>query len=109
MTEHGWPSDEWPDLYPDILAGDILVLAGPIWLGDNSSVTTRVIERLYALSHLTNDAVQYLFYGKVAGCLITATSTASSSARRTSSTPCSTSGTRSRPRRTPAGSARRGL
>ena len=26
---------------------DILVIGGPIWLGDNSSVTRRVIERLY--------------------------------------------------------------
>ena len=28
------------------------MLAGPIWLGDNSSVMKRVIERLYACSHL---------------------------------------------------------
>jgi multimeric flavodoxin WrbA len=41
------------------LAADILVIAGPIWLGDNSSVTKRVIERLYACSHLLNDAGQY--------------------------------------------------
>src|SRR6188472_1500254 len=71
MTEHGWSSDEWPEIYPRILDSDILVIAGPIWLGDNSSVTKRVIERLYALSHLTNEAGQYLFYGKVAGALIT--------------------------------------
>ena len=71
MTEHGWSTDEWPEIYPRILDSDILVIAGPIWLGDNSSVTKRVIERLYALSHLTNEAGQYLFYGKVAGALIT--------------------------------------
>src|SRR5215468_11068650 len=35
MTEHGWTSDEWPALYPQVLAADILVIAGPIWLGDN--------------------------------------------------------------------------
>ena len=35
MTEHGWATDAWPDLYPGILASDILVVAGPIWLGDN--------------------------------------------------------------------------
>ncbi len=34
------------------LAADILVIAGPIWLGDNSSVTKRVIERLYDNSSL---------------------------------------------------------
>ncbi|MCP2337587.1 flavodoxin family protein [Actinomadura rupiterrae] len=38
MTEHGWPSDEWPRLQDRVMAADILVLAGPIWLGDNSSV-----------------------------------------------------------------------
>jgi multimeric flavodoxin WrbA len=46
-------------------------IAGPIWLGDNSSVTKRVIERLYACSHLLNDAGQYAYYGRVGGCLIT--------------------------------------
>ena len=29
------------------MESDILVLAGPIWLGDNSSVMKKVIERLY--------------------------------------------------------------
>jgi multimeric flavodoxin WrbA len=71
MTEHGWPADEWPQLYPRVLAADILVLAGPIWLGDNSSVMKRVIERLYGNSHLLNDAGQYAYYGRVGGCLIT--------------------------------------
>jgi hypothetical protein len=41
MTEHGWLSDEWPAIYRRVLAADILVLCGPIWLGDNSSVTNR--------------------------------------------------------------------
>jgi multimeric flavodoxin WrbA len=71
MTEHGWASDEWPEIYPRVMASDILVIAGPIWLGDNSSVTKRVIERLYALSGELNDQGQYAFYGRVAGCLIT--------------------------------------
>ena len=35
------------------------MLAGPIWLRDNSSVMKQVIERLYACSHLLNDAGQY--------------------------------------------------
>ncbi|HVQ88191.1 MAG TPA: flavodoxin family protein [Actinomycetes bacterium] len=71
MTEHGAAHDAWPDLFPRILAADILVVAGPIWLGDNSSVTKRIIERLYACSSLLNDAGQYAFYGRVGGCLIT--------------------------------------
>lgn len=71
MRERGWPTDEWPDIYPRVLAADILVLAGPIWLGDNSSQTKKIIERLYALSGTLNDEGQYVFYGRVAGCLIT--------------------------------------
>jgi multimeric flavodoxin WrbA len=39
MTEHGWAHDEWPALFPRVMDADILVIAGPIWLGDNSSVT----------------------------------------------------------------------
>jgi multimeric flavodoxin WrbA len=71
MTEHGAATDAWPQLYPRVLAADILVIAGPIWLGDNSSVTKRVIERLYGNSHLLNEAGQYAYYGRVGGCLIT--------------------------------------
>ncbi len=71
MTEHGWATDEWPEIYPRVLAGHILVIAGPIWLGDNSSVTKRIIERLYALSSILNDDGQYAFYGRVGGALIT--------------------------------------
>lgn len=71
MTEHGWSSDEWPALHERIMAADILVLVGPIWLGDNSSVMKKVIERLYAGSAELNDAGQYAYYGRVGGCLIT--------------------------------------
>ncbi|GAA1229712.1 flavodoxin family protein [Oryzihumus leptocrescens] len=71
MTEHGWATDEWPQLWPRVLAAHILVVAGPIWLGDNSSVTKRVIERLYAQSSQLNEQGQYAFYGRVGGALIT--------------------------------------
>ncbi|MFG2640218.1 flavodoxin family protein [Streptomyces sp. NPDC048370] len=71
MTEHGWASDAWPDLYEQVMRADILVLCGPIWLGDNSSVMKRVIERLYGCSSLLNSEGQYAYYGRAAGCLIT--------------------------------------
>lgn len=71
MREHGWKTDEWPELFKRVMAADILVLAGPIWLGDNSSETKKVIERLYACSSILNEQGQYAFYGKVGGCLIT--------------------------------------
>jgi multimeric flavodoxin WrbA len=71
MREHGWAEDAWVDIAPRLLASDILVLAGPIWLGDNSSVMKQVIERIYSLSGMLNDKGQYLFYGRVGGTLIT--------------------------------------
>ena len=71
MTEHGWKTDAWPALFDKVQTADILVIGGPIWLGDNSSVTKRVIERLYAMSGEFNDKGQYVYYGKVGGAIIT--------------------------------------
>lgn len=71
MREHGWETDEWPQIYKKVQDADILVLAGPIWLGDNSSVMKQVIERLYGNSSDLNKSGQYAYYGKVGGCLIT--------------------------------------
>jgi multimeric flavodoxin WrbA len=71
MREHGWSDDAWPDLFERVRAADILVIAGPIWLGDNSSETKKIIERLYAHSDELNDKGQWLYYGKVGGCLVT--------------------------------------
>ncbi len=71
MREHGWEFDEWPEIYEKVKQADIIILAGPIWLGDNSSVMKQVIERLYANSHILNAQGQYADYGKVGGCLIT--------------------------------------
>lgn len=71
MRKHGWDYDEWPEIYKKVKDADILVLCGPIWLGDNSSVMKQVIERLYASSGELNDKGQYAYYGKVGGALIT--------------------------------------
>jgi len=71
MTEHGWEVDAWPAIQEKVMAADILVIAGPIWLGDNSSVTKQVIERLYGNSSILNEHGQYAYYGRVGGCLIT--------------------------------------
>jgi len=71
MREHGAERDDWPALYERVQAADILVLCSPIWLGEKSSVCTRVIERLYGNSSQLNAEGQYAFYGKVGGCLIT--------------------------------------
>jgi multimeric flavodoxin WrbA len=71
MTEHGWEKDEWPAITLRILNADILVVGTPIWLGEKSSQAQKLIERLYSLSGKLNDRGQYLYYGKVGGCLIT--------------------------------------
>lgn len=71
MREEGLASDDWPALTERVLAADILVLGTPIWLGDKSSVATRVVERLYSLSGWLNDEQQSVFYGKVGGVVVT--------------------------------------
>jgi multimeric flavodoxin WrbA len=71
MTEHGWDVDDWPPLAERILAADILVVGTPIWLGDKSSVCTRLVERLYSMSGQLNNAGQYLYYGRVGGVVVT--------------------------------------
>ncbi len=70
-TEHGRDRDDWPALQTRIMDADILVLGTPIWLGEPSSVATLVIERLYAYSGERNEHGQYLYYGKVGGCIVT--------------------------------------
>jgi len=71
MTEHGWETDEWPKLQKKVMEADILIIATPIWLGDKSSICTKVIERLYGFSGNLNEKGQYAYYGKVGGCVIT--------------------------------------
>lgn len=71
MTDHGWESDEWPEILERVLAADILVIGTPIWLGEKSSVCNRVIERLYSASGQLNDAGQYVYYGRVGACIVT--------------------------------------
>lgn len=72
MTEHGYERDEFPALYRDLIVpADILLIAGPIWLGDQSSATRTIIERLYAYSSDVNDRGQWSYYGKVGGALTT--------------------------------------
>lgn len=71
MTKEGEEKDDWPELFKKIINADILVLCTPIWLGDKSSICTKIVERLYAMSSQKNEKGQYVYYGKVGGCLIT--------------------------------------
>lgn len=71
MTGQGVAKDEWPELWKKVAEADILIVGTPIWLGEKSSVASKLIERLYAMSGLQNDKGQYIFYGKAGGCLVT--------------------------------------
>ncbi len=71
MTEPGGPVDDWPALFDKVKAADIVVVGTPIWLGEKSSVCTRLVERLYGNSHLLNEHGQYAYYGRVGGCIVT--------------------------------------
>ena len=71
MTEHGWDVDEWPEIFERVVAADILVLGMAIWLGEKTSVATKIVERLYGNSHLLNAEGQYAYYGRVGGCIVT--------------------------------------
>ena len=71
MTEHGWDSDGWPAVQKQVMDANILVIGTPIWLGDKSSICTRVIERLYGYSGKLNDKGQWAYYGRVGGCIVT--------------------------------------
>ncbi|HWM29007.1 MAG TPA: flavodoxin family protein [Woeseiaceae bacterium] len=71
MTRHGFDQDDWPGLYKRVHDAEILVVGSPIWLGERSSVCSRLIERLYSQSAELNDKGQYVYYGKVGGCIVT--------------------------------------
>ncbi len=72
MREHGYEADDFPAIYRDLVEpADIILISGPIWLGDQSSQTRTIIERLYAYSGDLNDRGQWSYYGKVGGSLTT--------------------------------------
>lgn len=71
MRKEGASQDDWPMIYEKIMTSDILVIGTPIWLGEKSSIATKLIERLYGMSGETNEKGQYAYYGKVGGCVVT--------------------------------------
>lgn len=58
--------DAWPAIRRQVLAADILVLATPTWMGQQSSVCQRVLERLDAELSDTDGQGRLLTFGKVA-------------------------------------------
>ncbi|WP_438710216.1 flavodoxin family protein [Aquimarina muelleri] len=71
MKKEGKEKDDWPEIYTKVQNADILIIGTPIWLGEKSSIATKLIERLYGMSATTNSKGQYIYYGKVGGCVIT--------------------------------------
>jgi multimeric flavodoxin WrbA len=72
MTTQGYDADDFPKIYRELVVpADIIIVAGPIWLGDQSSQTRVIIERLYAFSGEVNNAGQWSYYGKVGGVVTT--------------------------------------
>ena len=72
MTDHGYEQDDFPKIYRELVEpADVLMIAGPIWLGDQASPTRLIIERLYAYSGDVNDVGQWSYYGKVGGAVTT--------------------------------------
>ncbi|WP_409290813.1 flavodoxin family protein [Peribacillus sp. SCS-37] len=63
--------DEWPVIFEKVKQADIVVIGSPVWLGEQSSLATLTVERLYGGSSLTNEKGQYLYYNKVGGAVVT--------------------------------------
>jgi multimeric flavodoxin WrbA len=66
VTSDEGEGDEWPALREKILAHDILIFGGPIWMGQLGSVAKRVLERMDAFLDETDDQGRMPSYGKVA-------------------------------------------
>lgn len=66
VTSDEGKGDDWPELRAKILAHDILIFGGPIWLGQISSLAKRVLERMDAFLSETDDKGRMPSYSKVA-------------------------------------------
>ncbi|MEC9068099.1 MAG: NAD(P)H-dependent oxidoreductase [Pseudomonadota bacterium] len=66
VTSDEGEGDDWPQLREKILAHDILVFGGPIWLGQISSIAKRVLERMDAFLSETDEKGRMPSYSKVA-------------------------------------------
>lgn len=70
VTSDEGDGDDWPAVRKKILDHDILILGGPIWMGQLGSVAKRVLERMDAFLSETDDEGRMPSYGKVAVCAI---------------------------------------
>ncbi len=63
--------DDWPMILEKILASQILILATPVWWGNQSSLIQSVIERMDALHDRILENKEVLLEGKVGGIVVT--------------------------------------
>lgn len=66
VTSDEGDGDAWPVIRKKILAHDILIFGGPIWMGQIGSIAKRVLERMDAFLSETDDKGRMPSYGKVA-------------------------------------------
>jgi len=65
------PGDAWPAIREKIVAAELLLMATPTWLGQQSSVCMRALERLDAMLSETKPDGRPLAFDKVAGVVVT--------------------------------------
>lgn len=63
--------DEWPAIHAKLTTSEILVIATPTWLGQQSSVCKRVLERMDAMLSETDAEGRPIAYNRVAGVVVT--------------------------------------
>lgn len=66
VTSNEGKGDAWPAIRTKILAADILIFGGPIWMGQVGSIGKRVLERMDAFLSETDERGRMPSYGKVA-------------------------------------------
>jgi multimeric flavodoxin WrbA len=66
VTSDEGEGDDWPKLREKILAHDILIFGGPIWMGQIGSIAKRVLERMDAFLSETDDKGRMPSFSKVA-------------------------------------------
>lgn len=66
VTSDEGDGDAWPAIREKVLAHDILVFGGPIWMGQIGSIAKRVLERMDAFLSETDDQGRMPSFGKVA-------------------------------------------
>jgi multimeric flavodoxin WrbA len=63
--------DEWPAIREKVVGSEILVMVTPTWLGQPSSISKLVLERMDAMISETDDEERPVAFNRVAGVVVT--------------------------------------